>query len=107
GVEDERPQGRLRVALGRRNALDDGFQDLIDALTGLGAGQDGGGRVKPDGVPDLAEYPLGIGVGQVDLVDHRDDLQVVLQGQVAVGKDRKSTRLNSSHVKISYAVFCL
>src|SRR5690606_41360766 len=24
----------------------------------------------------------------------------------AVGQDRKSTRLNSSHVKISYAVFC-
>src|SRR3989442_9278803 len=24
-----------------------------------------------------------------------------------VGKDRKSTRLNSSHVRISYAVFCL
>src|SRR5436309_4660708 len=24
-----------------------------------------------------------------------------------VGTDRKSTRLNSSHVKISYAVFCL
>src|SRR5690606_40370358 len=26
---------------------------------------------------------------------------------VAVQPDRKSTRLNSSHVKISYAVFCL
>src|SRR5690606_42030365 len=25
----------------------------------------------------------------------------------AAGADRKSTRLNSSHVKISYAVFCL
>src|SRR5690606_39733195 len=25
----------------------------------------------------------------------------------AYSKDRKSTRLNSSHVKISYAVFCL
>src|SRR5690606_40332661 len=25
----------------------------------------------------------------------------------AQGRDRKSTRLNSSHVKISYAVFCL
>src|SRR3989442_3585305 len=24
-----------------------------------------------------------------------------------VGEDRKSTRLNSSHVRISYAVFCL
>src|SRR5207302_2089890 len=28
-------------------------------------------------------------------------------GAVDVGEDRKSTRLNSSHVKISYAVFCL
>src|SRR5438874_9484777 len=27
--------------------------------------------------------------------------------QVRVGRDRKSTRLNSSHVEISYAVFCL
>src|SRR3989442_8312887 len=26
---------------------------------------------------------------------------------IAGGKDRKSTRLNSSHVRISYAVFCL
>src|SRR5256885_12427288 len=26
---------------------------------------------------------------------------------LAVGKDRKSTRLNSSHLVISYAVFCL
>src|SRR3989442_8131601 len=26
---------------------------------------------------------------------------------VEVDKDRKSTRLNSSHVRISYAVFCL
>src|SRR5690606_41939700 len=26
---------------------------------------------------------------------------------VATERDRKSTRLNSSHVKISYAVFCL
>src|SRR5690606_41409751 len=27
--------------------------------------------------------------------------------QPGQGQDRKSTRLNSSHVKISYAVFCL
>src|SRR5690606_40515901 len=31
----------------------------------------------------------------------------VVGGFRAHGKDRKSTRLNSSHVKISYAVFCL
>src|SRR5690606_42105854 len=29
------------------------------------------------------------------------------QGQVEADVDRKSTRLNSSHVKSSYAVFCL
>src|SRR5690606_40692219 len=27
--------------------------------------------------------------------------------RMAAARDRKSTRLNSSHVKISYAVFCL
>src|SRR5690349_22333362 len=29
------------------------------------------------------------------------------QAVPATGRDRKSTRLNSSHVEISYAVFCL
>src|SRR5690554_7157882 len=29
------------------------------------------------------------------------------RGKVVFEKDRKSTRLNSSHVRISYAVFCL
>src|SRR5436309_4384958 len=33
--------------------------------------------------------------------------QVALAAGAPLGQDRKSTRLNSSHVKISYAVFCL
>src|SRR5690606_41729113 len=32
---------------------------------------------------------------------------ILAQLAVLHGRDRKSTRLNSSHVKISYAVFCL
>src|SRR5690606_40148165 len=32
---------------------------------------------------------------------------VVVERRLEDGGDRKSTRLNSSHVKISYAVFCL
>src|SRR5690606_41987437 len=40
-----------------------------------------------------------------------DDLVIGLQADVVFRPwmmgDRKSTRLNSSHVKISYAVFCL
>src|SRR5690625_6683684 len=38
----------------------------------------------------------------------RGDLHAPALGREAVGDlDRKSTRLNSSHVAISYAVFCL
>src|SRR3712207_7951634 len=36
----------------------------------------------------------------------RDELGDADRGQVH-GRDRKSTRLNSSHANISYAVFCL
>src|SRR5437667_470029 len=35
------------------------------------------------------------------------EVQRQASGVVALGRDRKSTRLNSSHITISYAVFCL
>src|SRR5256885_7061940 len=43
------------------------------------------------------------------LRDHRGNVRVHRPGQrqVAFRADRKSTRLNSSHLVISYAVFCL
>src|SRR5690625_2889582 len=34
-------------------------------------------------------------------------LMIQFQNHMKIGADRKSTRLNSSHVAISYAVFCL
>src|SRR5690606_39298279 len=34
-------------------------------------------------------------------------LRVLVESNTPADSDRKSTRLNSSHVKISYAVFCL
>src|SRR5207249_12229114 len=35
------------------------------------------------------------------------DAEMLMEPVAAHGRDRKSTRLNSSHVSISYAVFCL
>src|SRR3712207_7496404 len=35
------------------------------------------------------------------------DVQLLREGGAGGGGDRKSTRLNSSHANISYAVFCL
>src|SRR5436309_16101793 len=56
---------------------------------------------EPERVARAAEI-MGLRYVVVTSVD-RDDLE---DGGAAV-LDRKSTRLNSSHVKISYAVFCL
>src|SRR5437660_4198813 len=50
-----------------------------------------------------------IEVGEHEVLPNQQSKLVTqLEKRVAlVGQDRKSTRLNSSHVAISYAVFCL
>src|SRR5690625_6682875 len=45
-------------------------------------------------------------VGQAHRRDHGADRHAIQPLRAAL-QDRKSTRLNSSHVAISYAVFCL
>src|SRR3712207_7634475 len=43
----------------------------------------------------------------VEAVGGRHDGRVARRKERDAGRDRKSTRLNSSHANISYAVFCL
>src|SRR5690606_41339814 len=68
------------------------------------------GEAQP---PTAAIAPDRVGDGRAPDPLHVDlDLEHVARGErgdeVDVEmQDRKSTRLNSSHVKISYAVFCL
>src|SRR5207249_11847295 len=65
--------------------------------------------------PAGLEHDDRVGVGGRDLLDQAVLVAVVVRAleqdglieKVAAAKDRKSTRLNSSHVSISYAVFCL
>src|SRR2546430_4502070 len=38
---------------------------------------------------------------------HNPGTRIIVLAALAVAADRKSTRLNSSHSQISYAVFCL
>src|SRR5690554_7567129 len=52
--------------------------------------------------PIQTEYTLEVSSPGMDRPLFRPE-----QYQAFVGQDRKSTRLNSSHVRISYAVFCL
>src|SRR3712207_8764527 len=52
---------------------------------------------------NISEYDTFINIGICGTVNKN-----VSRGDLIIGnKDRKSTRLNSSHANISYAVFCL
>src|SRR3712207_6922096 len=53
----------------------------------------------------LDDRARGIDDAVVDIVSAED--RVVVVEAVVNSQDRKSTRLNSSHANISYAVFCL
>src|SRR5205814_9734810 len=77
-----------------------------DLLVGNGGGDCGVGVPQNDRAPraKVIEELVAVGVVEVlatGVVNH--------QGLSANGaeRDRKSTRLNSSHLGISYAVFCL
>src|SRR5258705_9607103 len=60
--------------------------------------------IEPDRVHDAFDDAVEIGVLEHD----EGTLAAQLEGQLlAAARDRKSTRLNSSHLGISYAVFCL
>ena len=45
--------------------------------------------------------------GKLKVEDVMTIISLTVTGKEIVSKDRKSTRLNSSHTDISYAVFCL
>src|SRR5690606_39766215 len=54
---------------------------------------------------DDAQHPRRVGVDAVDTLVFAQRIGIDLDRLLL--RDRKSTRLNSSHVKNSYAVFCL
>src|SRR5262245_64018302 len=83
--------------------------DLVQALAlvarVIGEGQRrtsrGGGQVRPP-------HPRGdVGLRAVREREARVALRRSVQRVEGASADRKSTRLNSSHLGISYAVFCL
>src|SRR5690606_41954258 len=59
-------------------------------------------EIKPGG-PDIAPPQVIAGGGADVVVDWMPSALATREKGVALVKDRKSTRLNSSHVKISYA----
>ena len=86
GVEDQRPQRGLAVAARRRNALHNRGEQLIDALAGLGRDVDHLVVREADDIDEFGSDRLGTRHIEVDLVDHRDHREVLLERQIDVGE---------------------
>src|SRR5690606_41127983 len=101
--------GALTAAvLSTANAHDDERQALLARLNHLTTLEADFTQQVTDAQGELVQQLHGhLALARPNLLywqsDAPDEMVMVADGQ----KDRKSTRLNSSHVKISYAVFCL
>src|SRR5690606_8594000 len=83
-------------------------EELVEGL-GTFAGTPAEFQSEQVRLGDVADAVGAIGQAGEVVQQDADDLAKA-QGhyrQIVAAQDRKSTRLNSSHVKISYAVFCL
>src|SRR3712207_8018357 len=65
------------------------------------------GAKAPPAAPQSTLRPLALGDVGGDTDDAGEVASLVDHGGYGDHRDRKSTRLNSSHANISYAVFCL
>src|SRR5207302_6674662 len=78
----------------------------IDRGAIVGTVQDASGAVLPKASVTVTNKATGVALTTPANEAGEYQVLALIPGTYSV-KDRKSTRLNSSHVKISYAVFCL
>src|SRR5688572_17048396 len=98
------------IASGRTPVVEEGMIDLVDAVV-----KSGRVRVTQDARAAVLETSVSlVCVGTPSAPNGSQDQSAMLRlahqmGEALKAKpaDRKSTRLNSSHSQISYAVFCL
>ena len=83
-VEDEGLERRADVGGRRRDAVDDRLEHVVHAGPVLGADEQDVLARDGERLLELAHHHLRVGGGQVDLVDDRDDRQVLGHGEVHV-----------------------
>src|SRR2546422_1884527 len=106
-VEAGEQTARLFVVVAGRIDVVRPSPNVEEVMATFGPGMFTGEVTMLSGRRGLAQIRAGA-VGEVIEVS-RDDLLALIQtdGELSEILDRKSTRLNSSHGYISYAVFCL
>ena len=96
-VEDERAQGFVRGVRRRRHELHDLLQDVLHADVRLRRRLHRAAAVQPQDILDLAAHPVGLGAREVNLVEDRDDLEVVIEREVDVGDRLRLHALRRVH----------
>ena len=86
GVEDHRPRRCFGIADRSGDIGDDPIEDLLDALTGLARHEQALLGFAADEVRELLGVLLRLRGRQIDLVEHGNDREIVLHGQVQVGQ---------------------
>ena len=97
GIEDERLERRLGVAGGRRQPAHDRFENLRHAGSLFGAGEHGARSVEADDLLDLPPRFFRLRAREIDLVDHGDDLEAVLDGQIGIRERLRFDTLRGIH----------
>src|SRR6266508_772281 len=92
-----------QMATQRRNTTTPELEELRRAQAKKRSGAD------PSHILDKAIYQLWETINDLDQIqpERVEHYRVSIFGSSRIRRDRKSTRLNSIHVAISYAVFCL
>ena len=78
--------GARASPLGAGKRVHDRFEHVLDALAGLGRDFQRVMRVEPDHVLDLLAHAIGLGGGQVDLVEDRHHLVIVVERLIDIGE---------------------
>ena len=99
GIEDQRLERCLPVTRRRGELLNDLLQDILHIQASFSRYPRAVGTVKPDDVLDFLRGPLRVRTRQVDLVDHREDLQIVIKRKVDIAECLRFDSLRTVHYK--------
>ena len=86
GIKNQRLQRIFRTSLGRRNLADDLFQNRIHVFSRFGRNTRGIFCLDSNHIFDLGDHALRLGAWQVNLIDDRKNVQVMIQRQINVCK---------------------
>ena len=97
GVKDQRLQRGVLVARRRGHQLDHAFQHFVNAKTDFRADERRFGRIQTDHVLDFRAHLVRPRAGQVNLVDDRHDLKIVIERHIHVGQRLRLHALRRVH----------